>query len=183
MTRIVGGRWSGRTLTTPTGTHTRPTSEKVRAALGNTMTSTGALAGACVLDLFAGTGALGLELASRGADRVVFVDDDRAAVAAIRANVATLGAAAEVVPTSAAAYAATAGRRFDIVIADPPYDLSNADLVAILAALVANDRLAPGADIVIERSRRAADLAWPPPLAEQRSKRYGDTLLLFGRMP
>ena len=184
MTRIVGGRWSGRTLTVPAGSHTRPTAEKVRAALGNSLTSGGALAGSTVLDLFAGSGALGLELLSRGAGALVLVENDRAALTALRANVAALGAAeAVVVPSPAAAYPAQTGPRFDIVVADPPYDLPNDDLTAILAGLVAHDRLAPGADVVLERSRRTADLAWPVPLAAAKSKRYGDTVLLFAQLP
>src|SRR5580765_6933395 len=91
MTRIVGGIWGGRRLVTPTGERTRPTAEKVRAALASSLTATGGLVGARVLDLFAGSGALGLELVSRGASSAVFVERDRAALLALRANVATLG--------------------------------------------------------------------------------------------
>ncbi|HEY4991434.1 MAG TPA: RsmD family RNA methyltransferase, partial [Nakamurella sp.] len=91
MTRIVGGRWRGRRLATPAGGTTRPTSEKVRAALANSLTATGGLVGAAVLDLYAGSGALGLELVSRGAASAVFVERDRAALLALRANVAALG--------------------------------------------------------------------------------------------
>ena len=165
--------------------HTRPTNSKVRAALGNSLQASGALAGASVLDLFAGTGALGLELASRGAATVVLVENDRDALAALRANVATLGATgAVVVPTSAQSYPAGAGsRRFDVVVADPPYDLAGDELTAILAALHRHDLLNPQADLIIERSRRTADLQWPPPLVAERTKRYGDTVLLFGQGP
>ena len=184
VTRIVGGRWSGRQLLVPHGSHTRPTGEKVRAALGNALTSGGALAGASVLDLFSGSGALGLELLSRGAAAVVLVDNDRAALAALRANVTALGATeAQIVPGPAAAYPTHPGPRFDVVVADPPYDLANDELATVLAGLVAHARLAPGADIVLERSRRTADLAWPEPLVARRTKRYGDTVLLFGRAP
>ena len=93
MTRIVGGRWGGRRLATPAGDTTRPTSEKVRAALASSLTATGGLDGARVLDLYAGSGALGLELVSRGASSAVFVEHDRAALVALRANVTTLGTA------------------------------------------------------------------------------------------
>lgn len=186
MTRIVAGRWGGRALKTPDGTTTRPTNSKVRAALGNSLQASGALAGASVLDLFAGSGALGLELASRGADRVVLVENEREALAALRANVATLGAVgATVVPASALTYAGAgaAGAGFDIVVADPPYDLANDELVAMLTGLCVHGLLNPHADLIIERARRTADLEWPEPLVGERTKRYGDTVLLFGRAP
>jgi len=185
VTRIIAGRWGGRALKTPTGSTTRPTNAKVRAALGNSLQASGALAGASVLDLFAGTGALGLELASRGADRVVLVENDREALAVARANIATLAATGvSVVATSAASYPAYAGAaRFDIVVADPPYDLPNVELAAILHSLHTHNLLNPQADLVVERSRRTADLSWPEPLAGERTKRYGDTVLLFGRAP
>ncbi len=187
MTRIVAGRWGGRALKTPEGSRTRPTNSKVRAALGNSLQASGALAGASVLDLFAGTGALGLELASRGAERVVLVENDREALAVVRANVAALdaGATVTVVPSSALTYAGAgaAGGTFDIVVADPPYDLPNEDLTAMLRGLVERGLLSPHADLVIERARRTADLEWPEPLVGERTKRYGDTVLLFGRAP
>ncbi len=184
MTRIIAGQWSGRALHVPRGSTTRPTNGKVRAALGNSLTSSGGLVGATVLDLFAGTGALGLELASRGAALVVLVDNDRAALTVARDNVAALAAnSVQVVASSAAAYVGSAGVAFDIVVADPPYDLANDALTALLQDLVAFDRLRPGADLVIERSRRTADLDWPPPLIADRIKRYGDTVLLYGRAP
>ncbi len=187
MTRIVAGRWGGRALKTPEGTATRPTNSKVRAALGNSLQASGALVGASVLDLFAGTGALGLELASRGAERVVLVENDREALAVVRANVATLdaGGTVTVVPSSALSYAGAGagGAGFDIVVADPPYDLPNEDLTSMLRGLVTHGLLNPHADLVVERARRTADLAWPEPLVGERTKRYGDTVLLFGRAP
>lgn len=186
MTRIVAGRWGGRALKTPDGTTTRPTNSKVRAALGNSLQASGALAGASVLDLFAGTGALGLELASRGAERVVLVENDREALMVLRGNVAALGAtSATVVPGSALSYAGAgaAGVAFDIVVADPPYDLPNEDLAAMLLGLHARGLLGPQADLIVERARRTADLEWPEPLVGERTKRYGDTVLLFGRAP
>ncbi len=185
MTRIVGGRFGGRRLTTPPGDHTRPTAEKVRAALGNSLTAAGGLVGARILDLYAGSGALGLELISRGARSAVLVDSDRAAVAALRANVTALGAdTVEVVAGDAAA----AARRpfaepFDVVVADPPYALSDDDLVAVLTALVVAGNLAPAADLAVERSVRSGEVPWPQPLVAVRAKRYGDTLLCYGRAP
>jgi 16S rRNA (guanine966-N2)-methyltransferase len=183
LTRIVGGRWGGRVLTVPAGTKTRPTSEKVRAALGNSLQSAGALAGAAVLDLFAGTGALGLELLSRGAASLVLVENDRTALAALRTNLATLGSDASVYIGSATTFAAaTPGdpiQKFDIVVADAPYDFPDADLAAILQGLHDNRRLTPHADVILERPRRTG-FTWPEPFVGQRERRYGDTVLLFG---
>ena len=167
VTRIVGGRWSGRQLLVPHGSHTRPTGEKVRAALGNALTSGGALAGASVLDLFSGSGALGLELLSRGAAAVVLVDNDRAALAALRANVTALGATeAQIVPGPAAAYPTHPGPRFDVVVADPPYGFT--DWSALLARL-------PADVVVVEAGGRIE--AVPEGWELTREKRYGRTFV------
>ena len=214
MTRIVGGRWGGRRLVTPTGDTTRPTSEKVRAALASSLTAAGGLEGARVLDLYAGSGALGLELVSRGASSAVLVEQDRAALVALRANVTALGSASvrdksavraastlgntsnadaptlTVIPGDVAAFAARASglvpavsSPFDVVLADPPYDLAGEALLAVFLGLHTAGLLAPHADLVVERSRRAGEPAWPEPLAGVRVKKYGDTLLCYGRAP
>ncbi|MDQ2845301.1 MAG: RsmD family RNA methyltransferase [Actinomycetota bacterium] len=185
MTRIVAGRWKGRTLRTPTGTTTRPTGEKMRAALGNALQSTGALEGAGVLDLYAGTGALGLELVSRGAASLVAVEKDRHALDVLRANVSALaGGNVDVVVEVVAgdvgcAIARLTGRRFDVVLADPPYDLPDVELSAVLRGIVG--LLTGGADVIVERSARSGEPDWPAPLEAVRAKRYGDTLLCYGR--
>ena len=185
MTRIVGGTWGGRRLVTPPGDTTRPTSEKVRAALASSLYAAGGLEGARVLDLYAGSGALGLELVSRGASSAVFVESDRAALTALRSNIATLGGAnLTVVPADVARFAGTAvAGPFDIVLADPPYQLAETDLLAVFTALLDHGLLAPHADLVIERGRRSGEPAWPPPLAAVRARKYGDTLLCYGRAP
>ena len=214
MTRIVGGRWGGRRLVTPAGETTRPTSEKVRAALASSLTAAGGLEGARVLDLYAGTGALGLELVSRGASSAVFVEQDRAALVALRANLTTLGAASvrdksavragssigdlnradaptlTVIPGDVAAFTAratglvpTVSAPFDVVLADPPYELAGEALLAVFLGLHSAGLLAPHADLVVERSRRAGEPDWPEPLTGVRVKKYGDTLLCYGRAP
>jgi 16S rRNA (guanine966-N2)-methyltransferase len=193
VTRIVGGIWRGRRLATPPGQRTRPTSEKVRAALASSLTAAGGLVGARVLDLYAGSGALGLELMSRGASSAVFVERDRAALASLRTNIATLGSQQlTVVPGDVAAFVArsTAGptaspfiRPFDVVVADPPYELATEDLVAGLVGLQTGGLLAAHADLVLERGVKSGEPSWPPPLEGVRARRYGDTLLCYGRGP
>ncbi len=171
----------------PKGVGTRPSAERVREALAGSLQATGGLDGARVLDLWAGTGALGLELASRGASSAVFVERDRMALTALRANIGTLHEATGPVLTVLAADVLTAAPRltgpFDIVVADPPYDLDGAAVAAVLAGLVAADVLAAHADLIVERSTRSGEVDWPAPLAGARTKRYGDTLLCYGRAP
>lgn len=185
MTRITAGIYRGRRLQTPPGETTRPTSERVREALGNALVSAGGLDGARVLDLYAGTGALGLELISRGADSLVSVEHDRAALVALRANVAVLAVPnVMVVGADVKSWAGSpGGRRFDFVVADPPYDMPTAELGVIFAALAANGHLNPGADLIVERSKRSGEMQWPDPLVAMRTKNYGDTRLCFGRAP
>lgn len=184
MTRIVGGLWGGRRVATPVGELTRPTSEKVRAALASSLFATGGLVGARVLDLYAGSGALGLELVSRGASSAVFVERDRAALAALRTNVDALGAAGlTVVPGDVRSGAAGGHGPFDVVVADPPYDVGNEQVLAVFTGLHSVGALAAHADLIIERGRRSGEPTWPPPLAGIRTRRYGDTLLCYGRAP
>jgi 16S rRNA (guanine966-N2)-methyltransferase len=185
MTRITAGRFRGRRLQTPPGDTTRPTSERVREALANALVAGGGLEGARVLDLYAGSGALGLELVSRGADSVVLVESDRAALTALRANVALLQLTdAQVVQSDVRTFAGSpAGRPFDFVVADPPYDLPTADLAGVFAALAAAGQLNTGADLIVERNKRSGEMQWPDPLVGVRTKRYGDTMLCYGRAP
>ena len=191
MTRVVGGTWGGRRLITPAGETTRPTAEKVRAALASSLYATGGLDGARILDLYAGSGALGVELVSRGASSAVFVEQDRAALAALRANIAALGASSPpgarltVIPGDVAAFAARNGGAgpFDVVVADPPYDLGADALADVLTGLFDAGLLAPHADLVIERGRKSGPPEWPEPLEAVRTKKYGDTLLCYGRAP
>lgn len=185
MTRIGAGEWKGRVLRTPDGTTTRPTGAKIRAALGNALQASGALEGARVLDLFAGSGALGLELLSRGAAALVAVENDRAAVEALRRNVSELVRPPRTVEVLAMDVAVVVPRlaagRIDVVVADPPYALPDDELVRLLEALV--PVLTPGADVIVERGVRSGEPSWPEPLEGVRAKRYGDTLLCYGRAP
>ena len=165
---------------TPAGRDTRPTSDRVREALFAALDADGALDRARVLDLFAGSGALGLEAVSRGADSAVLVDDDRRAVAACRANVAALGLGCRVTVrhVPALTFVQRAGRRaelFDLVLADPPYDLGEDDLATLLTSLVTV--LAPAGLVVVERGARSVQPDWPSGLRLLRRRDYGETLL------
>lgn len=178
MTRIVAGTAGGRTLTVPRG-ETRPTSERVREALFSRLEHQGVVDGARVLDLYAGSGALGLEAASRGAATVTLVDSARPAVAACRRNVTSLGfGQVSVVGSTVRSYLAGApSAAYDLVLIDPPYDVTEADLAELLARLPA--WLAADAVVVVERSRRSPEPTWPAELAVTDERRYGDTTLWF----
>ncbi len=182
MTRIVAGAAGGRPLVVPPA-GTRPTSDRVREALFSRLDHLDVLEGASVLDLYAGSGALGLESASRGASSVTLVDHAKQAVAACRRNVASLGLpGVTVVPERALPYLQR--RRpapdLDLVLLDPPYELTDGDLALVLAALVPH--LAPDALVVVERSSRSAEPPWPTgelALRREDERRYGETVLWF----
>lgn len=180
MTRIVAGTLRGRTLAVPAGRDTRPTSDRVREALFSRLDHEGLLQGTRVLDLYAGSGALGLEAASRGAAHVLLVEQARQAAQVCRRNVADLGLAGTV-ELQARAVAAVLGQApaepYDLVLADPPYPLAEDDLAAVLAALVEQDWLADGAVVVVERSARGPEPVWPDGLVRFDERRYGETVL------
>jgi 16S rRNA (guanine966-N2)-methyltransferase len=171
--RVVAGRFGGRTLVAPRGQATRPTSDRVREALFSILGDFPT--GARVLDLFAGSGALGIEALSRGASEVDLVDSSTAAVAAIRRNLDALSAEAVVRRQDALAFLERArrdARQYDLVFLDPPYRRASAlgrELSAALAPV-----LAPGARVVTESDRRAP-LELDLELLDER--RYGDTLI------
>jgi 16S rRNA (guanine966-N2)-methyltransferase len=171
--RVVAGRFGGRPLVAPRGRATRPTSDRVREALFSILGEV--VMGAAVLDLFAGSGALGLEALSRGASEATFVDSSQAAVAAIRRNLEALGVDADVRRQDALAYlrgASRDARQYDLVFLDPPYRRAIAlgpELSATLSRL-----LAPEARVVAESDRRAP-LDLDLDLLDER--RYGDTLI------
>jgi 16S rRNA (guanine(966)-N(2))-methyltransferase RsmD len=171
--RVIAGRYGGRRLQTPRGAATRPTSDRVREALFSILGAR--VAGARVLDLFAGSGALGLEALSRGAAEATFVDSSPAAQRAIRANLAALGTEAEVVRADALRWlrsASGAARQYDLVFLDPPY--RRAGVVAGELSAAVSPVLAPQALVVAESDRRAP-LELDLPTIDQR--RYGDTLI------
>lgn len=178
MTRIVAGTAGGRRLAVPPR-GTRPTSERVREALFSAVDSVLDLSTARVLDLYAGSGALGLEALSRGASSVTFVESDRNALAVLRKNITAVGLrGTNVVQAKVMTFLSGDATPFDLVLADPPYDLDVSAEVAALAAWTA-----PGALVVLEQSVRADDPVWPAPLESLRTKKYGDTVLHWAEHP
>lgn len=175
--RIVAGIAKGRRLQAPPGDDVRPTGDRAREALFSSLQPL--LVDAHVLDLYAGSGALGLEAASRGAARVVLVERDRRTLAVLRANVAAVGlSGVEVVAGEVAAVlagGALAAHPFDLVLADPPYATPGAEVDAMLTSVVAH--LAPGAEVVVERARREAAPTWPAGFEARDPRRYGAAVL------
>ena len=181
MTRIIGGSARGRKLVTPPGLLTRPTSDRTREALFNTLAGYLELDGAAVLDLYAGTGAVGLEALSRGARQVVLVESDRRALEVIRRNVATVGLPGVVtVGRSAGGYLRDQPTLpFDLVFADPPYDT---DPSGPLSTLLERGWTTVDTTLVIERDARSSSpFAGIDSLTPLREARYGDTVLWYGR--
>jgi len=179
MTRIISGAAGSLTLATP-GSGTRPTSDRVREAIFSALEARDAIADAAVLDLYAGSGALGLEAASRGAASVVLVESAGTAVRACRANAAVVGAAVptaelRVAAQSVRAFLGTASSGWDLVFLDPPYDLPEPELAADLALLA--PLLAPDAVVLVERSSRSPEPGWGDGIRLDRRKDYGDTSL------
>ena len=182
MTRIIGGRAGGRRIATPRGASTRPTSDRVREALFSAIESwCGSLSGLRFLDLYAGSGAVGLEAWSRGAGVVTLVEHDRRTASMISTNARELGfARAEVL---AAAVSGTLARTptapYDVVFLDPPYAHADEEIAADLAALRDQDWLVPGAMVVVERGSRGPEPDWPDGFSDSREKKYGETVLWY----
>jgi 16S rRNA (guanine966-N2)-methyltransferase len=183
MTRIVAGAAGGRRLKVP-ASGVRPTGDRAREGLFNSLGSLLDLDGARVLDLYAGSGALGLEALSRGAAEVVFVESGSRVLPVLRANVTAVGlpggrVVAGSVPT---VVTGPAPARFDLVLADPPYATPVEEVLGVLRGLVGGRWLADDAVVVVERSSREEPWEWPTPLAGLRDRRYGEALLRYGRL-
>lgn len=179
MTRIIGGVAGGRRIAVPPR-GTRPTTDRVRESLFNILTARRDLTGVAVLDLFAGSGALGLEALSRGAASALFVESDPRSAAVIARNADALGlAGAAAVRRGAAAnvLAAEAANPVDLVLADPPYDVAAAEVEAVLAALATHGWVRTGTVAVVERPAAGAPLTWPAGWSAWPPRGYGDTRL------
>ncbi|MGH3152320.1 MAG: 16S rRNA (guanine(966)-N(2))-methyltransferase RsmD [Streptosporangiaceae bacterium] len=187
MARVIAGEAGGRRLAVPAGRDTRPTSDRAREGLFGTVTSImGPLTGARVLDLYAGSGAVGLEALSRGARHVLLVESGDRASRVIRQNIEAIGLpGAELAADRVDRVLARgpSGGRYDLVFADPPYALAGDEVAAMLAALADRAWLAPGALVIVERATRSGPLSWPDGIAADRARRYGEATIWYGLVP
>jgi len=185
VTRIIAGTAGGRRLSVPAGRDTRPTSDRAREGLfGTVLAIRGSLDDARVLDLYAGSGAVGLEALSRGSPDVLLVESDARAARVIRANIERLrlpGARliADRVERVLARGPGDHPPR-DLVFADPPYAVPDAEVQRVLGALRERGWLAPGALVVVERATRSGPLTWPVGYTPDRSRGYGEATLWYG---
>ena len=202
MARVIAGEAGGRRLAVPDGRDTRPTSDRAREGLFATISSiVGPLAGARVLDLYAGSGAVGLEALSRGAEHVLLVEHGARAARVIRQNIEAIGLPGAAViadrvervlargpaPAGGQDGTAPAGRpgrhrpgRYDVVFADPPYALADAEVSRILILLAEQGWLAPGALVIVERATRSGPVSWPDGFVPDRARRYGEATFWYG---
>ena len=211
---MIAGEAGGRRLAVPDGRDTRPTSDRAREGLFATISSmVGSLAGARVLDLYAGSGAVGLEALSRGAEHVLLVEHGARAARVIRENIEAIGLPGAVLvadrvervlargPAPAGGQDGTAPAggqdgtapaggqdgnaqdRYDVVFADPPYALADAGVSRVLILLAARGWLAPGALVIVERATRSGPPSWPDGFVPDRARRYGEATFWYGLVP
>jgi 16S rRNA (guanine(966)-N(2))-methyltransferase RsmD len=181
---VVAGTLGGRRLAAPAGRATRPTSERVREALFNSLAGLVELSGCRFADLYAGSGAVGIEALSRGASEVLFVESDPGAARVLRGNLAQLGlsgSAEVVVAPVVRTVSGTHTEPYHVIFADPPYELPDADLAVVLGHLVDGGWIAPDGVVVLERGTRSGSPTWVPGLTGFRIRRYGETTLWYGR--
>lgn len=181
MTRIIGGTARGRRLVVPDG-QTRPTSDRAREGIFSTLESLiGSFMGKRVLDLYSGSGALGLEARSRGASDVVLVDHDGKAMRACKANIDSLGLDSVIAVQMTAQHFLERGEdRFDVVMADPPYPMDDSEVESMLGLLTT--RLVEGAIVAVERSSRLPAFTWPSSYEALRERTYGEAIIYYGRL-
>ena len=185
MTRVIAGQARGRQLTVPKGRTTRPTGDRVREAM---FAAAGSILGsfdrARVLDLYAGSGAAGLEALSRGASHALLVEADGRSAQAIRANIGAVGLNGGHLVQDRVERLLSRGlpagdEPYDVAFADPPYALPGEELTGVLAALATRGWLAPGALVIVERASRSEPLRWPDGFSPVRSRRYGEATLWY----
>ena len=186
--RIIAGAAGGRRLAVPPGHRTRPTADRTREALFSSLASLwGPLEGARVLDLYAGSGALGLEALSRGAAHALLVENDARALRTLRANVRELGLGGQVAAESVERLVAAPprppyeGPPYDVVVADPPYATEPERVERVLLDLLRHGWLAEDAVLAVERPARGPAVVWPSGLVAERERRYGEATLWYGR--
>ncbi len=184
VARVIAGKAGGRRLTVPGGRDTRPTSDRAREGLFATISSIlGSLSGTRVLDLYAGSGAVGLEALSRGAGHVLLVESGARAGRVIRENIEALGLpGAELIVDRVERVLARGpeGGRYDVVFADPPYALPGDQVSRLLSALADRAWLTPGALVIVERATRSGPVSWPAAYVADRARRYGEATFWYG---
>jgi 16S rRNA (guanine966-N2)-methyltransferase len=187
MARVIAGEAGGRRLAVPDGRDTRPTSDRAREGLFATISSiVGPLAGARVLDLYAGSGAVGLEALSRGAEHVLLVEHGARAAHVIRQNIEAIGLPGATVVADRVERVLARGPaedRYDGGFADPPYGLADAAVTRVLSLLAEQGWLAPGALVIVERATRSGALNWPDGFVPDRARRYGEATFWYGLVP
>src|SRR5215469_14243272 len=185
MARVIAGEAGGRRLAVPAGRNTRPTSDRAREGLFATIVSmVGSLTGARVLDLYAGSGAVGLEALSRGAGHALLVESGARAGRVIRENIEAIGLAGVEVVTDRVERVLARGPgddRYDIVFADPPYTLADDEVFAMLTALPAHGGVAPGGLVWVARAPGSGPRRGPPGSRADRPRRYGEATFWYGR--
>jgi 16S rRNA (guanine966-N2)-methyltransferase len=178
VTRIIGGVAGGRRIAVPPR-GTRPTTDRVRESLFNVVTARLDLTGLSVLDLYAGSGALGLEALSRGAASALFVESDRRAATVLERNIATLGLPGATLRRGQVATVLAGGAvaPVELVLADPPYEVDAAEVRAVISLLTAHGWAHAETLAIVERPKAGAPLSWPPGWEPWESRVYGDTRL------
>ncbi|AVH95278.1 MULTISPECIES: 16S rRNA (guanine(966)-N(2))-methyltransferase RsmD [Streptomyces] len=185
MTRVIAGTAGGRRLAVPPGNGTRPTSDRAREGLFSTWEALhGTLGGTRVADLYAGSGAVGLEALSRGAAHALLVEADPRAAKTIRDNVRAIGLPGAELRTGKAEQIVTGpapADPYDLVFLDPPYAVGDADLREILLTLRSGGWLSEDALVTVERSTRGGEFGWPAGFEPLRARRYGEGTFWYGR--
>jgi 16S rRNA (guanine966-N2)-methyltransferase len=184
VARVIAGEAGGRRLAVPGGRDTRPTSDRAREGLFATIASMlGSLDGARVLDLYAGSGAVGLEALSRGAGHVLLVEHGTRAARVIRENIEAIGLPGAVLAADRVERVLArgpGGGRYDVVFADPPYALADAAVSQVLSLLAGQGWLASGALVIVERATRSGPVNWPDGFVPDKARRYGEATFWYG---
>jgi len=188
VARVIAGEAGGRRLAVPDGRETRPTSDRAREGLFATVASImGPLAGTRVLDLYAGSGAVGLEALSRGASRVLLVESGARATAVIRQNIEALGLPGATLIANRVervlAHSPPEDERYDVVFADPPYAMADAEISRVLSLLTGEGWLARDALVIVERATRSGPVRWPDGFVPDRARKYGEATFWYGLAP
>jgi len=188
VARVIAGEAGGRRLAVPDGRATRPTSDRAREGLFATVASiVGPLTGTWVLDLYAGSGAVGLEALSRGAEHVLLVESGARATAVIRQNIEALGLPGATLIADRVervlAHSPPEDERYDVVFADPPYAMADAEISRVLSLLTGEGWLARDALVIVERATRSGPVRWPDGFAPDRARKYGEATFWYGLAP